>query len=689
MTYKDYNELTVMKTSNCVEKLSFDTLAKIIITKPSNVIYCIHDGKLYGIISMGDIARARDMGLDAVPVNRCFTHIFPNEYMKARRIFREKENVNAIPVMRGGVVLGDYTRWDDLLFIKYLLELKWDRKAMQGHESNSIVLVRSRWINKQKNFRIACEYLSSQDITVKCIDHMEVVDHIFGEEPILFVDEDERRAIDTFLAFVLNIDFDRKILSTFQRFVFEIEYKILDKYLDELYSKGVHIVNLFYSENEFSHLMNKRICDKFADMGEKVSNVMPSGMYQEFFDELYTEEYVKEIMDIRYLVETESGTGKLKDCNSKYYNVTNGERYTVGQPSHFTKSIYFLGPCFIFGFYVEDSKTIESFLQSRFNQSKYNVRVVNCGSPSYNRCVNLELARIIDIPLNRGDIIVLYEKNRIIRGRGENLDLINGLKKHNVNVSWMVDAPQHCNHKINSIYADAIFDALEPFMKEPVDEKEDLIEKDHDFVKLIYIDRYFADFNAFLYNKIGAIVVNCNPFTYGHRYLIEQALEKVDFLIIFVVEEDKSVFSFSERFAMVCGGIADLEKVKIVPSGPFILSQTTFPEYFIKETDEEIVENVENDITLFAETIAPCLNIRYRFVGEELGDEVTNEYNKAMKRILPKKGIELIEIPRKGLENECISASLVRECLENNDMKKLENLVPESTRKVLFNNDNK
>lgn len=54
---------------------------------------------------------------------------------------------------------------------------------------------------------------------------------------------------------------------------------------------------------------------------------------------------------------------------------------------------------------------------------------------------------------------------------------------------------------------------------------------------------------------------------------------------------------------------------------------------------------MENDITLFAQKIAPHLNITYRFVGEEPEDSVTNEYNLAMKRILPKKRIQLVEIP--------------------------------------------
>ena len=39
--------------------------------------------------------------------------------------------------------------------------------------------------------------------------------------------------------------------------------------------------------------------------------------------------------------------------------------------------------------------------------------------------------------------------------------------------------------------------------------------------------------------KIGGVVMNCNPFTLGHRYLIEQSLNQVDYLYIFVVEEEK------------------------------------------------------------------------------------------------------------------------------------------------------
>lgn len=255
--------------------------------------------------------------------------------------------------------------------------------------------------------------------------------------------------------------------------------------------------------------------------------------------------------------------------------------------------------------------------------------------------------------------------------------------EHDVKAEWMVDCPIHCNHKLNSIYADTIYDILEHVLQEETEGQGIPLECNCDFIKTLYIDRYFKTFKASEYHEIGSIVMNCNPFTYGHRYLIEQALETVDFLIIFVVEEDSSLFSFNERFAMVYKGTADLNNVMVVPSGPFILSRTTFPEYFMKAEDKDLDKNIENDVKLFAEKIAGYLNIRYRFAGEEPEDIVTNKYNMCMKKILPKNGIKFVEIPRKKVNGQYISASLVRQCLERYDLEGLSKLIPDSTMRLL------
>jgi [citrate (pro-3S)-lyase] ligase len=100
--------------------------------------------------------------------------------------------------------------------------------------------------------------------------------------------------------------------------------------------------------------------------------------------------------------------------------------------------------------------------------------------------------------------------------------------------------------------------------------------------------------------------------------------------------------------------------------------------------------NVERDVTIFAESIAPRLNITYRFVGEEKADKVTDAYNMAMKRILHAHGINVVEIPRKVIDGsaEAISATKVRERLETYPFGNLSDLVPESTKKLLVQGEN-
>jgi [citrate (pro-3S)-lyase] ligase len=161
--------------------------------------------------------------------------------------------------------------------------------------------------------------------------------------------------------------------------------------------------------------------------------------------------------------------------------------------------------------------------------------------------------------------------------------------------------------------------------------------------------------------NVGTIVMNCNPFTLGHRYLIEYAAGKCDELYIFVVEEDRSIFPFDVRFSLVQKGVSDLHNVKVYPSGPYIISNQTFPTYFLKKNADAVAIQAELDLTLFAERIAKPLNIRTRFVGEEPICVVTQCYNQTMKRVLPKYGVHVEEIPRKMGSDGCIiSASMVR-----------------------------
>lgn len=184
----------------------------------------------------------------------------------------------------------------------------------------------------------------------------------------------------------------------------------------------------------------------------------------------------------------------------------------------------------------------------------------------------------------------------------------------------------------------------------------------------------------------GAIVANCNPFTLGHKYLIETASKQCDRLYVFVLSEDKSEFSTEDRFNMVKLGTEHIENVTVLPTGPYMISSATFPTYFLK--DKEKAESIQCglDIEIFADHYAPKLNITKRFVGTEPSSPSTEMYNIALKENLPVKGIEVIEVPRKESEGTPISARRVRELIKSEDTESIKALVPETTFEYIRSN---
>ena len=179
--------------------------------------------------------------------------------------------------------------------------------------------------------------------------------------------------------------------------------------------------------------------------------------------------------------------------------------------------------------------------------------------------------------------------------------------------------------------------------------------------------------------KVGCVVANCNPFTLGHRYLIETAAKQCDSLYVFVLSEDKSACSFADRLEMVKRGTEDLENVTVLPTGPYLISSATFPTYFLKENAPIDTIQCALDCRVFGSHYAPHFGIKTRFVGTEPNCRVTASYNETMKEILPQMGIEVVEIPRKTLEEHPISASRVRELMKLGCWDELKKLVPDTT----------
>ncbi len=188
------------------------------------------------------------------------------------------------------------------------------------------------------------------------------------------------------------------------------------------------------------------------------------------------------------------------------------------------------------------------------------------------------------------------------------------------------------------------------------------------------------------FGKTGAVVMNCNPFTLGHRYLIETAAKECDRLYVFVVSENKSRFSFEERIHMVKLGTADINNVSVLSTGPYLVSSATFPTYFLKERENAGEIKCLLDIEIFTKYFVPKFSIKCRYVGTEPFSQMTDQYNKALRSNLPQRGVELKEIQRLEISDSPVSASQVRRLIDIGDAEKIRQLVPKTTFNFLKTN---
>jgi citrate lyase synthetase len=237
-----------------------------------------------------------------------------------------------------------------------------------------------------------------------------------------------------------------------------------------------------------------------------------------------------------------------------------------------------------------------------------------------------------------------------------------------------------------------------------------------------------AEYCAYLrsHQAAGVIVMNANPFTLGHRYLVEQAagfiassreisprdpsgLGRNDNtsvilrgeegtpsvilsgarraesknLVVIPVREDLSLFPYSERLEMIRKGSEDLADV--VEGSDYQISAATFPTYFLKDLSDAAETQMRLDIDLFGRHIAPALGASVRFVGSEPADPLTARYNALMKEMLPAYGVQVVEVPRlKGSNGRFVKASRVRALLEQGRYRAAAALTPASTHPYLL-----
>ncbi len=213
---------------------------------------------------------------------------------------------------------------------------------------------------------------------------------------------------------------------------------------------------------------------------------------------------------------------------------------------------------------------------------------------------------------------------------------------------------------------------VQKIMSSHIDENEDYME-------------YLHKLSEGKSENAGFIIMNCNPFTLGHQYLVEEAAKQVDDLYILVVPEENPHFSYKDRFEMARRAVAKYDNVHMVKGGTALGTRATFPEYFEREQNPNAVIDISKDIYTFCYQVAPALKVKKRFFGTGPNDAVTSQLNEQCRKALPDAGIAFVEIPRKELNNRPVSASDVRRWLKEKQYDKVREIVPETTYDYLRN----
>ena len=386
---------------------------------------------------------------------------------------------------------------------------------------------------------------------------------------------------------------------------------------------------------------------------------------------------------------------RFENISGRCVNTAGGHRVTVGQPQNYKRTVFLIGECRIFGVGSSDKGTIASHLQKIMNElvPEQDFIVRNYGyflAELKDATTGEELAILNSLPVKSGDIILW---NFSMTNELSCLDLTFAAKRPH-NYGEVFFDTLHYTEDGNRLIADKLFEKLQQldfYASESVNQQKNIPilqqneKMDYNLdvdsrKKLLEYKKILTEFyNSMFAIKIGSIVMNCNPFTLGHRFLIEEAASKCDYLIVFVVQEDKSMFPFDDRLDLVMDGTSDIKNVTVVPGSEFIISSLTFSEYFNKTEIQDRIIDASLDVMLFAREIAPCLNISVRFAGEEPSDRVTKQYNDSMRAVLPEYGIEFVEIPRKEHSGTPISASHVRTLLKDRKFDEIKKIVPKTT----------
>ncbi|MBZ2386619.1 [citrate (pro-3S)-lyase] ligase [Anaerococcus murdochii] len=180
------------------------------------------------------------------------------------------------------------------------------------------------------------------------------------------------------------------------------------------------------------------------------------------------------------------------------------------------------------------------------------------------------------------------------------------------------------------------------------------------------------------YENVAGMVINANPFTKGHLYLVEKAAKENDLVHLFIVTDDLSDFDYKTRRELIIASTSHLDNIIYQECKDYLISSATFPSYFIKNEPDVIKAQARLDAEIFTK-IAKNLGIKKRYIGTEVPGSTTDIYNQTLIETLPKAGIEIDLVERIKIKGEDISASRVRKLIKEANFDALKPLLPQPT----------
>ena len=676
--------LCIYRSNEKLDVVEKRNLRELLEARPSNTIYFeTADNKLYGMISYGDIRKARD---GIVRINNSFVSLERDAYMEARERFRKSNSICEIPVVKNGQLVGEFHKFDDELMIDRAVDLDNNAYApayFARLRNVAIVKPPASRDYKMRYFEKLKRIFDHYAVAYTVLEVSDIAQNLTRFDRFFVVDEQERRGAHIIISlFEDKQHFFYKIV-TFLRMLNRIEsdeaidYK---KLFSELEKRGVETVLMTAKRNDSNYVVKteKEMKQRFPTVANNLNKLMVQ-YEKQFFDDLYEESYARDIEACLFSIQRVRDGMRLKDFESEHVNIEHGERATINQPDHYERTIYFFGQCLIIGAYVDDAHTIESYLQNMANEAGYKVRVVNCGC--WGTAIQ-SIARMLSTPLREGDIVVMLSEDPDVDTAGlKTVDLWRTLEENQAPSAWMLDLPYHANHHVSKLCAKALFNVIFDSGYRDNPGETERITQSFDIVDQFFTQKYFHGQDLSRFDRVACCVFNGNPFTNGHQHLIATASKAVDHVYLLSLRENGSVFSFNERYAMAVDATSNLPNVTVVPDSLSVADATNFPAYFVKVYEGDTEEQIERHVEAYA-AVAKPLHTTHRYVGEEAHDPVANGINEVSKRILPRYGIETVVVKRMEDASGTITGSRVRELAARNDPG-LDGLVPKTTANII------